>query len=314
MQLSLLFTRRFLSIIILLLTWCSLVFAYDFSSPLCSDNNIQQSPININLNETLYTETNFFRILSNDFKPLTPNDIWSYFPNEYAIGVMPHNQNDFGTMLLIKDWAIYNFILKKVLFRIGSDHALDNTIQNAEMQLIFYLDANYYSPGKRIFLDTNYLIVSIPLRVSNDSNQKFSRIFEFMNLKSYANSPTSIQIPMTRNIKLHQFVVHQPAFLYKGTLTFPECQNALWLIMNQYQVITQSDFDNLKTAISANVYLPVERPYNTRQMKSRLADTIVYRNFDDFTKMTSKASLLNYNSADKLTISGLLMLLLVLLF
>jgi len=299
------------TLLTLLLT--STIASYDFTSTSCTNQVVQQSPININYNQTVFSNSNNFRILSNNFKPITPNDKWSFFPNELAIGVESSTQNgDFGSMLFVKDWSIYNFILKKVLFRIGSENAVESVSSNAEMQLVFVLDSNYYSPGKRIFLDSNYLILSVPFRLNTDPNVKSSRLFEFMNLKAYANNPSAkSNIGMARNIKLPQFIVHQPAFLYKGTLTYPECQNALWLVNTQYHLISSNDLTLLRTAINANIVLTDLNPYNTRDLKSLLNETVVYRNYDDVNAVVMKSNLLNYNNADYVKNYVLLLIVLI---
>jgi len=284
--------------------------SYDFSTPSCSNSDVQQSPININYNETIYSETNYFRILSNNFKPITPDDKWTYFPNEYAIGVQA--ASDFGSILLVKDWAIYNFILKKVMFRLGTENTIENRFENAEMQLLFLQDTNYYSPGKRIFLDSNYLIISVPFRISTDPQQKVSRLFEFMNLKQYASSPkTQNFYGMLRNIKLKDFIVNQPAFMYKGTLTFPECQNALWMVLTQFHLISTSDLNNLKNAINTNINLTVDKPINTRDLKNKRTDTVIYRNYQDINALVMKNNLLNYNNSSFVNLNILFILILL---
>lgn len=291
----------------------SAIATYDFTTTPCLSNEVQQSPINIDYNQTVFSNTNYFRILSNNFKPITPKDKWTFFKNEFAIGVEPSSENgDFGSMLFIKDWAIYSFILKKVMFRIGSEHLIENTIASAEMQLVFLQDSNYYSPGKRIFLDANYLIVSVPYRLNTDPNVKSTRLFEFMNLKAYATNPTSnSNIGMARNIKLYQFIVHQPAFLYEGTLTFPECQNALWLIMTQFHPISNDDLNLLKKAVSANILLTDEKPYNTRDLKTLRADTTIYRNYEDINALVMRSNLLNYNNENYVKNKILILLILL---
>lgn len=301
--------------LIFLLT--STIASYDFTSAPCLNQDVQQSPININYNQTIFSNTNYFRILSNNFKPITPSDKWTYFANEFAIGVEPSSPNgDFGSMLFVKDWAIYNFILQKIMFRLSSENSIENSSANAEMQLVFLQDSNYYSPGKRIFLDTNYLIVSVPFRLNADPSAQSSRLFEFMNLKTFAANPTvKSNVGMARDIKLYQFIVNQPAFLYKGTLTYPECQNALWFVMTQFHLISNNDFSLLKNAISVNVGLTDVKPYNTRDLKALRADTVVYRNYEDVNSLVMKSNLLNYNRADYVQKSVLfLLVLLALLF
>lgn len=302
---------------LMILISISAIASYDFTSSSCANSDVQQSPININYNQTIYSNSNYFRILSNNFKPITPQDKWTYFPNEFAIGVMPSSADgDFGYMLFIKDWSIYKFILKKVMFRIGSEHAIEGMISAAEMQLVFIQDMNYYSPGRRIFLDSNYLIISVPFMLNPDPRIESSRLLEFMNLSKFAVNPTLLgTVGMSRNIKLHQFIMHQPAFMYKGTLTYPECQNAIWVIFTKYQLLSSAELTLLRNAIVANIQLSVDKPYNTRDLKSLRADTVIYRNYEDLNALVMTNTLLNYNNSYHIKITVMLLFtLLVMLF
>lgn len=282
--------QKFLIVIILLSL--SKISSYTFTQTTCKDNR-QQSPININLADTVYSESDNFRVLTNDFKPLTSKDKWQYFSREQAVGVSPADpEGDFGGLLLVKSWSIYNFILKKVLFRVSTENLINNErINTAEMQLIFELNANYYTPGKRKFLDVNNLVISLPFR-TNNTNKPSCRLFEFMNLKKFADSPSST-VTMSRNVKLHQIIVHQPALMYKGSMTFPDCEDALWIINTDYHFISSQDFNNL-VKVTRN-FMGNDNA-NIRDIQNKLPTTRILRNFKGFELYGGNINKLHYNN------------------
>jgi carbonic anhydrase len=279
--------------------------SYEFTEITCLNKNVQQSPINIFLSSTIYSESNNFRLLTNDFKPITPTDNWTFFKKENAIGVAPATpEGNFGSILLVKSWSIYNFILKKVIFRIGDEHLIDNRKNDVEMQLIFVLNANYYSPGKRKFLDTNNLIISIPFKEASN-NEVGSKLFDFMNLEKYAQNPNQ-NIGMKRDIKLWNIIVHQPSFMYKGTLTFPDCDDTLWIVNTNYHIISTSDKNNLISA-TRNFYKNSQN--NKRDLQNILSNTVIYRNFESLNEKIHNPNKLSYNKSNICNISFVLLVL-----
>jgi hypothetical protein len=70
------------------------------------------------------------------------------------------------------------------------------------------------------------LVISLFFKQTEDDNPGASRLFEFMNLEGFYNGTDS---NMIKNIKLHHIIQHQPALLYQGTVTYPECLPALWM-------------------------------------------------------------------------------------
>lgn len=289
--------KKILTLFLFTVSIPSLILSYDLYQNSCKGTTIQQSPIYINVGNSIYSESNNFRVLTNDFKPLTVDDKWQYFQDEEAIGIAPKTpEGNFGSMLLVKNWSIYNFILKKILFRLGTENQITglatNIASSAEMQLIFELNNNYYTPGKRKFLNTNYLVISIPFRLQQN-NEKNSRIFEFMGLSNFVQNPISNTNKMTRDIKLHHIIAHQPAFLYKGTLTYPDCFEALWIVNRDYHAISANDLNHLQLITRA---LRKTNDNNTRNIQNQLTTTKVYRNFKLVEDSTPKLNLLQYNS------------------
>ena len=101
--------------IVISLTILVFVKSYDFNTKSCSAAAGQQSPINLDISQSLYFDERYFRFLSNNYNPLTKDNSWQYFEEEKAIGIAPtKNQTNFGSFVFVKDWAMYNFNLQKV--------------------------------------------------------------------------------------------------------------------------------------------------------------------------------------------------------
>jgi carbonic anhydrase len=270
--------------------------AYDFSNPSCLNTAYQQSPINIILDSTYYYDEKYFRFLTNNYNFLTTNNKWTYFQDEKAVGIAPTggNQTDFGSFIFVKDWAMYSYKLQKILFRTPSEHNLDGQSFDVEMQLIHTNDANYYSPGRRIDLQgVDYLVISIFFKVTDDNNPAKSQLFQFMNLEKGLNAR------MLRPIKLHHIIQHQPSYLYTGSLTYPVCQKAQWLVFSQYHSIGQTDFNNLQSLITSATGLFS----NTRNIFPYTSSQEIYRNWNDMANLLPNPTLMVYNSSCILNIS-----------
>ena len=157
------------------------------------------------------------------------------------------------------------------------------------------------------FLDTNNLVLTIPFREASNTDEKASRLFEFMNLSQFSTNPTA-SVGMTRDIKLAHFVVNQPAFMYKGSLTFPDCEDALWIINSHFHIISTADKNNL---INATRHFTSTKftDSNVRTLQDRLSTTFVYRNFDDANDLTPILNKLYYNNAQIFKVSYVLLFL-----
>lgn len=284
-------------VILISFTLLSYVFNYDFSLSTCSNTAHQQSPINIVSSESQFYDEKYFRFLSNNYDILTTGNEWSYFPEERAIGVtMNKNQTNLGSFIFVKDWAMYSFNLQKILFRVGSEHQINGEEFDAEMQFVHTIDPNYYAPGRRVNLGVSYLVLSILFKKTEDTNPGRSKLFEFMNLEAYKNG--TIPAEMSRNIKLHYIVQHQPAYLYQGSLTYPECQPALWMVQSQYHLISNTDLSHLKDVIANKISTGfANEKTNERNIQPKIGTTVVYRNWNEPEVMTPKPTLMGYNSS-----------------
>jgi carbonic anhydrase len=295
-----------LSALIISLGLFSLTYTYTLSQPTCSvaSPNTNQSPIDISSLQTYFLEEKTFRLLNNNYDA-SINTTWTYFPTEQAIGVKSEKDN-LGSIIFVKDWGMYNFILNKILFRVGVEHSVDGVKYDAEMQLIHTFDANYYTPGKRIDLGINYLVISFFFKKTDNANPLASELFNYMNLAGYAAGTNTTMI---KDIKLNDIVQHQPAYLYEGTLTFPNCQKSLWYVNSQYHLIRQSDFDNL---VAATKKMTGFNATNQNVRNQFVGNATVYRNFNDITKFVPRVTMMNYMSGHMISGNFIMMIIILL--
>lgn len=270
---------------------------YDFADiSACNIFSKQQSPIDIQRTNTLYYDEKYFRFLTNNYELITDKNKWTYFPEEKAVGIAPlgEGQEDFGSFIFVRDWAMHSYRLKKILFRTPSEHTLDGETFDAEMQLIHTVDGNYYPPGRRIDLQgVDHLVISVLFKVTDDNNPGKSLLFQFMNLDK------GLEATMSKSIKLFHIIQHQPSFLYTGSLTYPECQKSLWLIFSQFHWIGKTELENLRNLMSSSTGLSA----NTRNIFSNIHDEEVFRNWNDKTNLIPKPTLLAYSSSSILNLS-----------
>jgi len=290
---------------------------YDFSVKECKNLARQQSPINIVSSSSIHLDEKYFRFLSNNYNPLTTDYEWTYYEEYYeeekAVGIASNNtSSDLGNFIFVKDWAMYSFNLQKILFRVNSEHRIDGQNFDVEMQLVHTYEPNYYAPGRKIDLEQDYLVISVFFKRTPDENPAASKLFEFADLRGFFNGTTT---RMSRNIKLHYIIQHQPSYLYTGSLTFPECQDAIWLLFSQYHLISETDYSRLLKVIQKRTTIvdPLSL-LNTRILFPSLPSTQVYRNWNELSMLSPKPTLMAYNSASYVHINYLIFISLFLLF
>jgi carbonic anhydrase len=286
--------------LIISLSLLSLTLGYNFNQQTCQATFAPQSPININSLQTHYLEEKMFRIIDNKYN-VDKNTTWNIFPAERALGLKSSKEN-LGSIVLVKDWGMYNFILDKILFRVGVEHSIDGVKYDAEMQLIHTYDANYYTPGKRIHLGINYFVISVFFKKTQDDDPLASELFRYTNLEGIAKSTNST---MLKDIKLHEIIQHQPAYMYEGTLTYPDCQKALWYVNSQYHLIRQRDYDNLVAVTKMSTGFDSV----TQNVRDQfVGNYMVYRNFNDITKFVPRVTMMNYSGAEIVSRNFILMM------
>lgn len=282
----------------------TLISTYEFSSsqllakPSCYSNVTQQSPIDISSSK-YYLERDFRIINSHYDVPANVN--WTTFSEERAIGF----QGDFGNVTLVKNWAMYNFNLKKILFRIGSSHSIMSQGYDAEIEFVHQLNEEYRTPGRNIKATSNYLVVSVFLKVVDPiKNQTFSDIFKYVNL----TTSTSNGAALNKSIKFGRLVQHSKQFFYEGRLPYDKCQKSWYIIDPTYQAILQSELDSLKAQIKTAGFIDDKNPQNTRIRQNIDTATVVYRNEENLMNYLIEPSLLQFVSTGFLKLDLLIVL------
>ena len=285
----------YLLILLLSITCISITFAqnkiFDFKS-----------------SNTSYYQEKYFRFLSNKYEEIERGDFWTTFREEQGIGFKA--TDDFGSFILVKDWAMFNFKLKKIIFRPYCSYKLDGNEFDAEMLLIHTIDNGYYPPGKRIYLGINYLVLSVPFKKTSDLNPANDKLFHFMSLDLYKNALTAnkessdgylpSRISPFKSIKLHQIIQHQPSLLFESSLTFSENTKALNMIFTQFHFISEKDYTTLNYAFKKALGYNNDDEINKHCLTP---DSVVYRNWQNPEEVAPKATLMAYNRKEIAKIS-----------
>ena len=300
----------FSKIFVLIFTLFSFGKAYDFpTQPTCQKSSKIQSPIPILSQKTTFYQQNYFRIVQNNYTNIDLSVGWSNLPNDKAIGIVPPaGQTSFGPMIIMKDWALYQFDLTKILFRYGSEHTIDNIKYDVEMQLIHSINNTYRSPGRYISLgDVSTLVVSIFFVNGNLTLQDNSLLFNFTNFTYFANqqiaNPTkTIPNTFSRAFKLRTIVQHAPGYNYVGTTTSSPCNKALYFLFPQYHLIPNDMLTLMKNLYNALGYLDSATGTNTRDLQLD-QNVVVYRNYDQLSRLLIEKNKLQYTKTNALQIS-----------
>ena len=133
-------------------------------------------------NNSSYYEEKYFRILSNNYETIDPGNMWR--DDEDGYGFIA--KKDFGSLIFLKDWSMYNFKLTKILFKNKCSLGFEKKKCDSEMWLIHTKDNGYYPPGRRIFIKQNYFVIVVPFVKTSDSNPAIDSIFEVL-LKSFVS-------------------------------------------------------------------------------------------------------------------------------
>ena len=208
--------------------------------------NIQNEDI-IFQDNSYYYEEKYFRILSNNYDTIDPGNAWTKEDEGFGFKA----RRDFGSLILLKDWSMYNFKLTKVVFRNKQSFDYGKNY-DAEMWLIHTKDNGYYPPGRRIYIKQNYLIIVVPFMKTDDNNPAIDSIFKILNLEKYAEDINGRVFP-SKPVKLYTIIQNQPSLLFEGNY---EQKNTLFLVFTQYHFISQKDYDNLSKIYSNSTNLP----------------------------------------------------------
>ena len=287
----------YLFTLLLLTTFISFTFAQD-------------EIFDFKISNTSYYQEKYFRFLSNKYEEIEHGDFWTTLKEEHGIGFKA--TDDFGSFILVKDWAMFNFKLKKIVFRPYCSYTLNGHEFDAEMLLIHTIDNGYYPPGKRIYLGINYLVISVPFKKTSDLNPANDKLFHFMSLDLYKNAlekettdkdylPT--RISPFKSIKLHQIIQHQPSLLFESNLTYSANTKALYMIFTQFHFISEKDYAMLNLAFNKALGFTNEIGIGNENKQYLVPQGEVYRNWQNPEEVAPKATLMAYNRKEIAKIS-----------
>lgn len=262
----------------------------------CQSSDHQQSPININTNDVKYVEEKFFRILGQNFTLF--NSTWKSFDEERTIGF----SGTIGSLIFVKDWAMYKFDLKNVYIRYGPSHRIDGMKYDMEMEFVFDIDDTYRTPGRYIHPSSEKLILSYffvvsPDAITNNEDDKVTLFFNYTNLEEFSKNTNTNTVWFTKNIKFNKLIKQQPSYFYEGSTTSGKCQPAWRVLMPKYQLIPKSQYNQIRTALSNLGYLENNNGLesNSRSLVIVNAGTQILRNEKDFSRLLIEASVDQYD-------------------
>lgn len=250
-----------------------------------------------------YYEEKYFRILSNNYDTIDPGNAWSEEDEGFGFKA----RRDFGSLILLKDWSMYNFKLTKVIFRNKTSFNYGEKCDvKAEMWLIHTKDNGYYPPGRRIFIKQNYFIIVVPFIVTNDQNPAVDSIFEVLGLGKYADNKDQTVFP-SRPVKLYTIIQNQPSLLFEGNY---KQTNTLFLVFTQYHFISQTDSDKLDN-LYKNKTIQIDSADVSYDEDAEYKDKI-FRNVRNIEEVKPKVTLMSYSKAKYL--ESLLFFIIIFLF
>ena len=253
----------------------------------------------IPLYSSYYYEEKYFRILSNNYEDIVQGEFWTQ-DKEDNDGIGFKAKKDFGSIILLKDWSMYNFKLTKIIFRNKCSFEYDITNCNAEMWLIHTKDNGYYPPGRRIFIKQNYFTIVVPFVNTTEKNPAVDKIFDFLNLEEYKNEivyetdnsiKNETKITPKKPVKLYKIIQNQPSLLFEGKYKEKE---TLFMVFTQYHFISQNNLEYLNT-----IYEKIDLKVNytvTFDDKGDYAGKI-FRNVKNEDEIKPKVTLMSYSKA-----------------
>ena len=250
--------------------------------------------------ESYYYEEKYFRILSNNYDSIEPGNFWEKIDEENKfIGIGFKAKKDFGSLILLKDWSMYNFKLTKIIFRTKCLFEYENVKCDAEMLLYHTKDNGYYPPGRRIFMKQNFFVIVVPfVKANDDNNPSNDLLFKFLNLEKFAQDGNNVT-PI-KPVKLYQIIQNQPSYLFEGTFDNKE---TLFMVFTQYHFISNSDYNNLNKFNKGEI--ETESIINCE-------GTQIFRNVKNQKKLEQKVSLMVYSKANYL--NNILLFFIIFLF
>lgn len=285
--------------------------SFDFSvdyikqNPGCSSNSVQQSPINLDVANSKYYDERMFRLLSTNYT-IYGNSSWTKFDINDGNGL--GFSGDFGTTLLMKNWALYKYDLKKVIFRFGQSHTINSSnAYNGEVELIHKVDSTYRTSGRYIKESSDYLVITIFLKTQSvDSNgapvnnteivSNLLKDLSVSELKTKTLNSETLIYP-SRRVKLNRIIQNNPQLMYEGRLTYGGCEKALYIIDPLYQLIDADSMNSLKEALNLNKLKDANSNSNSRTQQIIDSSTVIYRNDPSIASLVNGKSPFQYDNS-----------------
>ena len=240
-----------------------------------------------NLESTYYYEEKYFRILSNNYEDIIQGECWEYDEDSEGFGFVA--KKDFGSLILLKDWSMYNFKLTKVIFR--KTCGIQGLSCDVEMLLIHTKDNGYYPPGRRIYMKQNYFIIVVPFVKADNNNPAIDNIFDSLNLQSIITENQQIisKTSPKKPVKLYKIIQNQPSILFEGTF---QQKDTLFLVFSQYHFISENDFKKLEDLYKVKGIEKFNINYSQQDPNAK-----IYRNVKNEEDIKPKVTLMSYSKA-----------------
>lgn len=237
----------------------------------------------LNSSESYYYDEKYFRILTNNYDPINPGNGWNNRSSD-GIGFKPNN--NFGSIILLKDWSMYNFKLTQVLFRKECSFLYEDFNCSAEMWLYHTKDNQYYPPGRRIYLKQNFFVIVVPFLVSDNNNPGNDEILDYLNLERYSQTykNPNILISPKKPVKLYQIIQNQPSYLFDGIYNSTD---TLFMVFAHYHYISAKMYDILNKTCNVEINKNITQD----------SDKKIYRNVRKLEEIKPRATLLAYSNA-----------------
>lgn len=228
-------------------------------------------------NNSYYYDEKYFRLLTNNYEEILQGNFWEKFTSD-GIGF----KNNFGSIILLKDWSMYNFKLSHVLFRNECSFEYEDFNCSMEMWLYHTKDNQYYPPGRRIFLKENFFIIVVPFLESDSGNPANDLILDYLNLGRYEDiyQNSNAKITPKKPVKLHQIIQNQPSYLFEGKYNHTD---TLFMVFTQYHFISKNYVDDLKNINTTGINLNIT------------IESKIYRNVRKLEEIKPKATLMAYS-------------------
>ena len=246
-------------------------------------NIYSSQTIKLNSSESYYYDEKYFRILTNNYDPINPGNGWNNRSSD-GIGFKPNN--NFGSIILLKDWSMYNFKLTQVLFRKECSFLYEDFNCSAEMWLYHTKDNQYYPPGRRIYLKQNFFVIVVPFLVSDNNNPGNDEILDYLNLERYSQTykNPNILISPKKPVKLYQIIQNQPSYLFDGIYNSTD---TLFMVFAHYNYISEKMYDILNKTCNVEININITQG----------SDEKIYRNVRKLEEIKPRATLLAYSNA-----------------